>query len=61
MNVEQQSASEAHAHLIAMFGIGALVLFGVIMLFLGWLKYKDRNNPPKTKIHKSIKTRRKRK
>lgn len=61
MNVEQQTADTAHVHLITMFGIGALVLFAVIMLFLSWLKYKDRNNPAKTKTHKSIKTRRKRK
>jgi len=61
MSLKQQSADAVHAHLITMFGIGALVLFGVIMLFLGWLKYRDRNNPPKTKTHKSIKTRRKRK
>ena len=61
MSLEQQAADAAHAHLITMFGIAALVLFGVVMLFLGWLKYKDRNNPAKTKTHKSKKTKRKRK
>jgi hypothetical protein len=49
MRLPQQHTEAIRNQLIEVIGIGALVLFGVIMVFLGWLKYKDRNKPAKTK------------
>lgn len=60
MKLQQQATDAARDHLIEMIGIGALVMFGVIMLFFGWLKYKDRNRPPRPKTRKSAKRRAKR-
>jgi hypothetical protein len=45
MKLQQQLPDSIHGQLIEVMGIGSLVLFGLIMVFLGWLKYKDRNNP----------------
>jgi hypothetical protein len=36
-------------------GITGLVFFGLIMIFLAWLKYKDRNNPGKREPEKQAK------
>jgi hypothetical protein len=44
-----------------LFGIAALVLFGVVMLFLGWLKYKDRDSPKVNTPQKRTKRKAKRK
>jgi len=61
MKLQQQATDAARDHLIVMIGIGALVMFGVIMPFFGWLKYKNRNRPPGAKTRKSAKRRAKRK
>ncbi len=55
MKLQQQPAEALHDHLVEVVGIGGLVLFGVIMVFLGWLKYKDRNNSARTKPRKGSK------
>lgn len=52
MKLEQQAADPIRDHLIEVVGIGSLVLFGVLMVFFGWLKYKDRNKPAGTKPRK---------
>lgn len=52
MKLEQQPVDPIRDHLIEVIGIGSLVLFGVLMVFLGWLKYKDRNKPAETKPKK---------
>lgn len=44
MKLEQQLIDPIRDHLIEVVGIGSLVLFGVLMVFFGWLKYKNRNN-----------------
>jgi hypothetical protein len=44
-----------------LFGIAALVLFGLVMLFLGWLKYKDSDSPKVNTSHKRTKRKAKRK
>jgi hypothetical protein len=44
-----------------LFGIAALVLFGCVMLFLGWLKYKDRDSPKVNTPRKRAKRKAKRK
>ena len=61
MKLPNASGDAAYDHLLAMIGIGGLVMFGIIMLFLGWLKFKDRNTPPGMKAGKRTKTRTKRK
>lgn len=38
-------------------GITGLVFFGLIMIFLGWLKYKDRNKPGKREPEKKARRR----
>lgn len=40
--VQQQPSGSAREQIIEVSFIGALVLFGVVMVFLGWLKYRDR-------------------
>lgn len=60
MKLSQQQEEQLHDHLFELMGIGGLVLFGVVMVFLGWLKYKNRNNPPTTKPHQRSKSRKKR-
>ena len=47
MRVPQQPAEAIQDQLIALNTIAGLVLVGVVLVFLGWLKYKDRNNPTK--------------
>lgn len=59
MKLQQQLPDAMREHLVEMIGIGALVLFGVVMVFFGWLKFRDRNNPKRT--HPEPKSRRKRK
>jgi hypothetical protein len=49
MKLQQQLPDSIHAQLIEVMGISSLVFFGLIMVFFGWLKYKDRNNPAKKK------------
>ena len=61
MKLQQQPADAIHDHLVEVIGIGGLVLFGVIMVFFGWLKYKDRNNPAGTKPRKRSKPKARRK
>lgn len=61
MELQQQPVDAIHDRLVEMFGIGALILFGVISLFLGWLKYKSRNNPAKASPRKRTTRRKKRK
>ena len=36
MKLQQQPAEALHDHLVEVVGIGGLVLFGVMMVFLGW-------------------------
>jgi len=55
MKLQQPPVDAIHDRLFEVIGIGGLVLFGVVMVFFGWLKYKDRNNPPKTKARKRSK------
>jgi heme/copper-type cytochrome/quinol oxidase subunit 2 len=55
MKLQQQPTDAIRDRLVETIGIGALVLFGVIMVFFGWLKYRDRNNPTKTKPRKRSK------
>ena len=52
MKLEQQPADPIRDHLIEVVGVGSVVLFGVLMVFFGWLKYKNRNNPAGTKAKK---------
>jgi hypothetical protein len=47
MKLSQLQEEQLHDHLVEVMGIGGLV--GVVMVFLGWLKYKQRNNPPAMK------------
>ena len=61
MKLQQQPAEALHDHLVEVVGIGGLVLFGVMMVFFGWLKYKDRNNSARTKPRKGSKPKAKRK
>jgi len=61
MKLSQQQQDQLHDHLFVVVGIGGLVLFGVVMVFLGWLKYKSRNNLPTTKPQKRSKSKEKRK
>jgi hypothetical protein len=49
MKLSQLQEEQLHDHLVEVIGIGGLILFGVVMVFLGWLKYKHRNNPPAMK------------
>jgi hypothetical protein len=49
MKLQQQLAEAIRGQVIEMIAIGGLVLFGVIMVFFGWLKYRDRNKPTRTK------------
>ena len=56
MKLQQQPADALRDHLVEIIGIGSLVLFGVIMVFFGWLKYKDRNNPAGKKPRKRFKS-----
>jgi hypothetical protein len=41
-----------HENLFEVFGIIGLAIFGMVMVFLGWLKYRDRNKPPGRKARK---------
>lgn len=52
MKLQQQAADPIRDHLIEVVGVGSLVLFGVLMVFFGWLKYKNRKNPAGTKPKK---------
>lgn len=52
MKLQQQPPDPIHDHLIEVVGVGSLVFFGVLMVFFGWLKYKDRNKPAGTKPRK---------
>ncbi|MFC5510432.1 hypothetical protein ACFPOU_04725 [Massilia jejuensis] len=61
MKLQQQPTEALHDHLVEVVGIGGLVLFGVMMVFFGWLKYKDRNNSARTKPRKGSKPKAKRK
>ena len=50
MRQQRQLPDPLRDHLIEVIGIGSLVFFGMVMVFFGWLRYKDRNNPaPKKK------------
>lgn len=49
---QQQLPDPIRDHLIEVIGIGSLVLVGVVMVFFGCLKYKDRNNPARKKQKK---------
>lgn len=60
MKLSQQQEDQLHDHLFELMGIGGLVFFGVVMVFLGWLKYKNRNTPPTTKPQQRSKSRKKR-
>lgn len=60
MELSQQQEEQLHDHLFEVLGIGGLVLFGVVMVFLGWLKYKNRNNHPAPKLQKRPKSKAKR-
>lgn len=61
MKLQQQPAEAVHDHLFEVIGIGGLVSFGVIMVFLGWLKYKDRDNSARTRPRKRTKPKPRRK
>jgi hypothetical protein len=41
--VQQQPTDSVREQVIEVTAIGALVFFGAFMVFLGWLKYRDRN------------------
>jgi hypothetical protein len=60
MKLSQLQEEQLHDHLVEVMGIGGLVLFGVVMVFLGWLKYKNRNNRPVIKTQKRPKAKAKR-
>ena len=49
MKRQQQPPDVFRDQLVEVIGIGTLVFFGLVMLFFGWLRYKDRNNPTRTK------------
>ena len=49
---KQQLPDPIRDHLIEVIGIGSLIFFGVVMVFFGWLRYKDRNNPARKKQKK---------
>lgn len=57
MKLQQQPVDPIRDHLIEILGIGGMVLFGVIMVFLGWLKYKKRKKPAGTTLEKRPKRR----
>lgn len=61
MKLEQQPPEAIRDQLVEMIGIGGLVLFGVIMVFFGWLKYRDRNKHTKTKLQPGPRRKTKRK
>lgn len=61
MKLQQQPVEAVHDQLLEVFGIGSLVSFGVIKVFFGWLKYKDRHNSARTKPRKRSKPKAKRK
>lgn len=48
MKLRQQLPEAISGQVIEMIAIGGLVLFGVIMVFFGWLKYRDRTKPTRT-------------
>lgn len=52
MKLQQQLPDPIRGQIIELVGIGSLVFFGLMMVFLGWLKYKDRNNPANKKKRK---------
>jgi len=52
MKLQQQLPDPIRGQLIEVVGIGSLVFFGLLMVFFGWLKYKDRNNPANKKKRK---------
>ncbi len=45
--VQQQASGVAREQVIEVSAIGALLFFGVVMVFLGGLKYRDRKNKPR--------------
>jgi len=52
MRLPQQVPEPLHESLFEVFGIIGLAIFGMVMVFLGWLKYRDRNKPPGRKARK---------
>lgn len=52
MRLPQQAPEPLHENLFEVFGIIGLALFGMVMVFLGWLKYRDRNKRPGRKARK---------
>jgi len=52
MKLQQQLPDPIRGQIIELVGIGSLVFFGLMMVFLGWLKYKDRNNTANKKKRK---------
>jgi len=61
MRLPTQPQQPLHENLFEVFGIIGLTIFGIIMVFLGWLKYRDRNKPSGPDNRKQSKTKIKRK
>ncbi|MDK6076285.1 MULTISPECIES: hypothetical protein [Massilia] len=61
MRLPQQPPEPLHENLFEVFGIIGLALAGMIMVFLGWLKYRDRNKPSGPKSRKRAKDKTKQK
>ena len=59
MKLQQQPIDAIHDQLVEVIGIGALALFGVLMVFFGWLKYEDRKNSEGTKPSRRVKRKKK--
>ena len=55
MRLPQQAPEPLHENLFEVFGIIGLALAGMIMVFLGWLKYRDRYKRPGLKPRKRAK------
>ena len=47
--IQQQPREVLRGELIELTAITSLVFFGLVMLFLGWLKYRDRKRPGQKK------------
>jgi hypothetical protein len=52
MGSPQRPAEAIQDQLLELNTIALLILFGVVMVFLGWLRYKNRNSSGKTKPRK---------